>query len=150
MPQICISFFLSTVSVIILCSVNPKYTNLILQVRLGLGLPLGLRSGLSFIRVNSNRKSNANSNLISRIKFVCLGTWNYYQCFGFKFESQNVLASVCIYNLLVMQVFILILTWNIFAATSNCEWIETIQLVFRYWKWFYQDKNHSWRHYSDS
>ena len=47
-------------TVIIPCPVNPKYTNLILGIRLGLGL--GFRLGLELVRVVPNRKSNPNPN----------------------------------------------------------------------------------------
>ena len=42
------------------CPVNPKYTNLILGIRLRLGLGLGFRSGLGLVSVGRNPKSNPN------------------------------------------------------------------------------------------
>ena len=48
-----------------------------LEIRLELELGLDFRLGLFLIRVNSSRKSNPNPGLISRIKFVYLGSTKY-------------------------------------------------------------------------
>ena len=51
-------------------SVNPKYTDLILEIKLGLELDLGIE--LTLISHKTDLKPNPNPNLISRIKFVYL------------------------------------------------------------------------------
>lgn len=52
--------------ILILCSVNPNYANLILEISSG----LGLRLCLWLIRVKPNLKSKPISNLFSMIEFM--------------------------------------------------------------------------------
>ena len=56
-------------TVIIPCPVNPKYTNLILGIRLGLGLGLIRFSIRANPKTNLKPNPNPNPNLIPRIKF---------------------------------------------------------------------------------
>ena len=59
--------------VIILCSVNFKYTNLILEIRLRLVSDVGLVLTIINCKPNLSLKHDSNLNLISKIKFVYLG-----------------------------------------------------------------------------
>ena len=63
----------TAVRVIIPCPVNPKYTNLILGIRLGLGLGLGLDQVQGWLGLALILNLTLILTLIPRIKFVYLG-----------------------------------------------------------------------------